>query len=325
MQTADDLGAPGRDPRFGAGRINIYRAITGLEPNAPPVPKTDAAYAGSEGVAVAFHGGDSFDPNGKAIRYLWSFGDGATSTAANPTHVYVDNRAGGAAYDVTLTVTDASNRSASVVVPATIANALPVVTVSPLGTVASGSLVNVAGSFSDLGSADAPWSWTATATGTGDAGVTSSQGAIAATVRVCSTGAQGVVLAVTDKDGGRGSARADVTVAANAMSVGMPQSFNLKSNGTFPVRIYGSASLDVASIDIARLEVAGAGVVVKNNGSFQASFENANGDAYPDLVVHISREDMSGVLAIGSNALTVSASLADGCTSYAGSQSVVVR
>jgi subtilisin family serine protease len=30
--TAEDLGAPGRDPHFGAGRINVYRAVTQKEP-----------------------------------------------------------------------------------------------------------------------------------------------------------------------------------------------------------------------------------------------------------------------------------------------------
>jgi subtilisin family serine protease len=34
--TADDLGAPGTDNQFGAGRINVFAAIDGLEPPPPP-------------------------------------------------------------------------------------------------------------------------------------------------------------------------------------------------------------------------------------------------------------------------------------------------
>jgi thermitase len=37
--TADDLGASGTDDRFGAGRINVYAAVTGLAP--PPPPPAD--------------------------------------------------------------------------------------------------------------------------------------------------------------------------------------------------------------------------------------------------------------------------------------------
>ena len=37
--TADDLGAAGTDDRFGAGRINVYAAVTGLAP--PPPPPAD--------------------------------------------------------------------------------------------------------------------------------------------------------------------------------------------------------------------------------------------------------------------------------------------
>jgi hypothetical protein len=34
--TSDDLGASGTDDRFGAGRINVYAAVTGLAPPPPP-------------------------------------------------------------------------------------------------------------------------------------------------------------------------------------------------------------------------------------------------------------------------------------------------
>src|SRR5206468_487661 len=44
----------------------------------------------------------SSDPDGSIASYAWTFGDGATSTAQNPSHTY----AAGGTYTVTLTVTD---------------------------------------------------------------------------------------------------------------------------------------------------------------------------------------------------------------------------
>lgn len=47
--TADDRGAPGRDPQFGFGRVNAYRALTAQtnpdpNPNPTPEPATDDSY-----------------------------------------------------------------------------------------------------------------------------------------------------------------------------------------------------------------------------------------------------------------------------------------
>ena len=38
QSTADDLGVPGPDPMFGAGRINVFRAINGASAAPPPAP-----------------------------------------------------------------------------------------------------------------------------------------------------------------------------------------------------------------------------------------------------------------------------------------------
>ncbi|MBI3464375.1 MAG: PKD domain-containing protein [Planctomycetes bacterium] len=39
-------------------------------------------------LAVAFSSAGSYDPEGATLSYAWSFGDGATSTEADPTHIY---------------------------------------------------------------------------------------------------------------------------------------------------------------------------------------------------------------------------------------------
>lgn len=53
-------------------------------------------------VAVSFSSAGSSDPDGTIQSYAWDFGDGATSTEANPTHTYTV----GGEYVATLTVTD---------------------------------------------------------------------------------------------------------------------------------------------------------------------------------------------------------------------------
>ncbi len=70
---------------------------------APVNQRPTAAFTSStDGLKASFDGSGSSDPEG-AVTYAWTFGDGETSSAAKPEHVY-----GGAGdYSVSLTVTDA--------------------------------------------------------------------------------------------------------------------------------------------------------------------------------------------------------------------------
>jgi serine protease len=224
-QTADDLGAPGTDPIFGAGRINVYRAVTGNDTKAPPVSVPGGAYAAQKGVPVQFNGSASHDPNGRPVTFSWSFGDGGMSTEANPVHTYM--RAGN--YSVTLTVRDASGLTTSSVTQAVIPNIVP--GVSPLAgaTILRGETYAAAGSFAD---AD-PDSWTATV----DYGAGAGAQALALQGKTFSlshaytaAGTFTVSVAVSDDDGGTGNRTATVIVwsagqgiAALAQQAGAPQ------------------------------------------------------------------------------------------------------
>jgi glucose/arabinose dehydrogenase len=64
------------------------------------------------------------DPEGTALTYKWDFGDGSTSTAPNPRHTYTKR----GQFSPTLTVTDASGKSASDSVLVTVGNTAPTVT-----------------------------------------------------------------------------------------------------------------------------------------------------------------------------------------------------
>ena len=70
--------------------------------NASPIAVANGPYAGDTGVAITFSSAGSSDPDGTIASYLWNFGDGNTSTSANPTHSY----ASAGSYIATLTVTD---------------------------------------------------------------------------------------------------------------------------------------------------------------------------------------------------------------------------
>jgi hypothetical protein len=70
--------------------------------DSPPVARAGGPYSGFVGEAIDFNAATSSDPDGTAITYWWSFGDGATATDAVPRHAY--GSAG--TFAVNLTVTD---------------------------------------------------------------------------------------------------------------------------------------------------------------------------------------------------------------------------
>ncbi len=70
--------------------------------NRPPGADANGPYAGNVGAPISFSSAGSSDPEGETLTYRWSFGDGTTSTQANPTHTY----ATGGPFTATLRVTD---------------------------------------------------------------------------------------------------------------------------------------------------------------------------------------------------------------------------
>ncbi len=77
-----------------------------LDPTANVSPTADpnGPYNGTVGIAVAFDGTGSSDPDGTVVQYDWDFGDGtlAPNAGSNPSHTYTT----AGSYTVSLTVTD---------------------------------------------------------------------------------------------------------------------------------------------------------------------------------------------------------------------------
>src|SRR5439155_4181170 len=142
------------DKDGGAGMAKAPVTVTAT--NHPPTAATGGPYSGVEGTAVSFNGTGSSDPDGDAITYAWSFGDGGTATGATPAHVYADN----GTYTVSLTVTDSHGAaSAPATTTATIGNVAPTVNAGPDRTATAGSPFTLTATFTDPGSADGPWSY----------------------------------------------------------------------------------------------------------------------------------------------------------------------
>lgn len=143
--TAVDLGANGKDDRFGFGRIDAAAATAGSSPavacndgidndgdgltdypadpgcasatdndetNAPPTNNPpDACFTHTEsGLATSASGACSSDADGSIVSYAWTWGDGATGSGASAGHTY----AAAGTYTVTLTVTDDDGATDSV-------------------------------------------------------------------------------------------------------------------------------------------------------------------------------------------------------------------
>ena len=84
----------------------LYELVYGADLNSAPdvIVGADPA-SGRPPLTVTFSGSKSVDPDGDKITFLWEFGDGATSTKANPSHTYEE----AGSYSAKLAVADDNN------------------------------------------------------------------------------------------------------------------------------------------------------------------------------------------------------------------------
>jgi len=96
---------------------------------APTAVAAGTPTSGQAPLAVSFSSAGSADPEGGALSYAWTFGDGTTSTAANPSKTFTSN----GTYGVTLTVTDPQGATGTANVQIGVGNTAPTVTISTPG------------------------------------------------------------------------------------------------------------------------------------------------------------------------------------------------
>jgi len=182
---------------------------------APPNQPPTAAFTSScTGLTCNFTSTSS-DPDGSITGYSWTFGDGVTSTAQNPSHTY----GAGGTFTVTLTVTDNQGATGSVSNTVTVTappppNHAPIVDAGGDQTVPLSVLTfTLSASFSDPDN-DGPWTYTIDwGDGGSSQGIAPSQGAISATHRYPALlGSYTLRVTVTDNHGLSGSGTATITV-----------------------------------------------------------------------------------------------------------------
>ncbi|MGW3710221.1 PQQ-dependent sugar dehydrogenase [Streptomyces albogriseolus] len=114
---------------YGTGYFNgdhnsaLYRIEHVTGGRAPVAQATADITSGVAPLEVAFSSAGTTDPDGDTLSYAWTFGDGATSTAADPSHTYTAD----GQYTATVKVTDPSGRSATASVRITVGNTAPTV------------------------------------------------------------------------------------------------------------------------------------------------------------------------------------------------------
>lgn len=171
-----------------------------------PVAQANGPYSASVGNAITFSSGGSIDNDGSIVSYSWNFGDGSSSTAANPTHTY---QAAGS-YTATLTVTDNAGNTASDTAAATISGNTQAPTANANGPYSAN--VNQAISFSAAGSTDADGTITNYLWNFGDGQTSTQENPSHA---YSAAGSFTATLTVTDNDGLTGSSTAPVSITGS--------------------------------------------------------------------------------------------------------------
>ncbi len=118
--------------------------------SAPTATATATRPSVSNPYTVAFSSAGSSDPNNSALTYLWGFGDGNTSTLANPTHTY--NTTGVKTFTAKLTITNAQGLTATATVDVIVGGRAPVATITAPtdnARIPSGTVLTFTGTASD--------------------------------------------------------------------------------------------------------------------------------------------------------------------------------
>ena len=102
-------------------------AIRRIRYNGPTAVASATPQSGYSPLTVSFSSAGSTSPNGNPLTFSWDFGDGGTSTQANPTHTYVS--ATPRTLTATLTASTTTNQTSVATVEITVGSTPPAVTI----------------------------------------------------------------------------------------------------------------------------------------------------------------------------------------------------
>lgn len=130
---------------YGVSKIHRISFVDG---NLPPVVSASAnPVKGPTPLTVNFSSNGSSDPEGQPLTYSWSFGDGVTSTQANPSHTYTV----AGPYQARLTVSDGVNSTLSTPIAISVGNSPVVSILAPTSGAIfrAGDVITFSGTASD--------------------------------------------------------------------------------------------------------------------------------------------------------------------------------
>ncbi|MYV42576.1 carbohydrate-binding protein [Streptomyces sp. SID1328] len=102
----------------------LYRIENATDGHSPVARAAADKTSGQAALKVRFSSAGTTDQDGDTLTHHWDFGDGTSSTTANPTHTYRQN----GTYTATLTAKDPSGRTGSAAVRVVVGNTAPTVT-----------------------------------------------------------------------------------------------------------------------------------------------------------------------------------------------------
>jgi glucose/arabinose dehydrogenase len=148
-----DLGFDDQSGQYGISKI---RRIRYVEQNQAPIAVGTADQVSGPGFSVTFSSAGSKDPEGQPITFLWTFGDGSTSSEANPVHVYA--RAG--QYTVRLEVSDGVTSTQAPPISVTLGNAPTATILNPTNATPfrAGDVISFTGTGTDIEDGSLPLS-----------------------------------------------------------------------------------------------------------------------------------------------------------------------
>jgi hypothetical protein len=112
-----------------------------------PIAAMNGPYSATEAVAVSMSAAASTDPDGDALTFAWTFGDGGVATGATVSHTYATY----GSYMVRVIVTDTHGLADTVSTTASVANVPPTIAPATGATINPGDTYTATGSFTDPG------------------------------------------------------------------------------------------------------------------------------------------------------------------------------